>query len=118
MTGDASIFHNYNPCDENFTVKIADGSLSKVAGTGSVIISKNLTLDAVLFVPNLDCNLLSISKLTRDHNCVTKFFPNMCEFQDLDSGRMIGNARMCAGLYILRVDDPEKQFQNNCVALN
>ncbi|KAL5567177.1 hypothetical protein UlMin_030341 [Ulmus minor] len=48
MTGDASIFHTYKPCSNNFTVRIADGSLSKVAGTGSVVISKNLTLDSVL----------------------------------------------------------------------
>ena len=46
MTSDLSVFHNYKPCLGNFSVRIADGSFSKVAGTGSVIISKNLTLDS------------------------------------------------------------------------
>ena len=89
MTRDATIFHEYNQCNENYTVQIADGSLSKVEGTSLIRILKDLTLNFVLHVPNLDCNLLSISKLTRDLNCVAKFFPNLCVFQDLDSvGRL------------------------------
>ena len=64
MTGNANIFHKYSPCHENFTVMIVDGSLSKVADTNSIVISKNLNLDSVLLVPNLDCNLSSIRKLT------------------------------------------------------
>ena len=80
MTGDARIFNTYIPCHENFSIRIANGSLSRVTGTGSVVISKNLTLNYVLLVPNLDSNLLSISKLTQELNYVTKFFPNSCEF--------------------------------------
>ncbi|XP_034678880.1 uncharacterized protein LOC117909087 [Vitis riparia] len=48
-------------------VRIADGSLSKVAGTGSVVLSRDLTLNS-----------------------------------DLDSGKTIGNADECSGLYILK----------------
>ena len=66
MTRDEKFFSTYNPCYKNLTERIADGSLSKVAGTGSVRVSKNITLDSVLLVPKLNCNLLSISKLTRD----------------------------------------------------
>ena len=106
MTGDEKLFSTYNPCYKNLTVRIADGSLSKVAGTGSVRVSKNITLDSVLLVPKLNCNLLSISKLTRDLNCVTKFGSNLCEFQFLDSGKTIGSAKMCSGLYLLEVNDP------------
>ena len=94
MIGDARIFSTYSPCHENFYVRIADGSLSRVTGTGSMVISKNLTLNSVLLVPNLDCNLFSISKQTQELNCVTKFFPNLCEFPDLNSGKTIGNAKM------------------------
>ncbi|KAG2689059.1 hypothetical protein I3760_09G123000, partial [Carya illinoinensis] len=106
MTGDEKLFSTYNPCYKNLTVRIADGSLSKVAGTGSVRVSENITLDSVLLVPKLNCNLLSISKLTRDLNCVTKFGSNLCEFQVLDSGKTIGSAKMCSGLYLLEVNDP------------
>ena len=72
----------------------------------------------MLHVPALDCNLLSISKLTRDNNCVTKFFPNLCEFQDLDSGKVIGSAEMCSGLYLIKDHTSlDRQTLNaNCVS--
>ncbi|RVX20745.1 Retrovirus-related Pol polyprotein from transposon TNT 1-94 [Vitis vinifera] len=93
-------------------VRIADGSLSKVAGTGSVVLSRDLTLNSVLLVPNLDCNLLSISKLTKEKRCITNFSSTHCEFQDLDSGKTIGNAEECSGLYILKErHDPQEQPQ-------
>ena len=105
------VFINYNPCSDNFTIQIIDGSLSKVVGTGFVVISKNLTLDSVLLVPNLDCNLLLVGNALMKR-CVTKFFPNHCEFQDLDLGKMIGSVEMFSELYILKVNDnPEGQPQ-------
>ncbi|RVX04713.1 Retrovirus-related Pol polyprotein from transposon TNT 1-94 [Vitis vinifera] len=94
------------------TLAHKDGSLSKVAGTGSVVLSRDLTLNFVLLVPNLDCNLLSISKLTKEKRCITNFSSTHCEFQDLDSGKMIGNAEECSGLYILKErHDPQEQPQ-------
>ncbi|RVW43757.1 Retrovirus-related Pol polyprotein from transposon TNT 1-94 [Vitis vinifera] len=112
MTGDATIFDTYSSCPNNLTVRIVDGSLSKVAGTGSVVLSRDLTLNSVLLVPNLDCNLLSISKLTKEKRCITNFSSTHCEFQDLDSGKTIGNAEECSGLYILKErHDPQEQPQ-------
>ncbi|KAL5846693.1 hypothetical protein ACOSQ3_010217 [Xanthoceras sorbifolium] len=104
MTGDARVFSTFEPCQGNYNVKIADGSLSKVTGYGSVIISKTLTLQSVLYVPNLDCNLLSISKLTYDEKCVTKFFPTYCVFQDMISGKTIGTAKIQSGLYVIKAE--------------
>ena len=93
-------------------VRIVDGSLSKVAGIGFVAITDDLILKFVLFVHNLTCDLLSISKLTKDLNCVTNFFLNHCEFQDLELGRMIGNAKECVGLYLLKgPNNPKEQAQ-------
>ena len=80
MIGDATILQNYTPCSRDYMIHIADGPLLKVVGIGSVVISKDLTLDSVLLVPNWDCNLLSISKLTQEKNSVIKFFPNHCVF--------------------------------------
>ena len=99
MTGDANLFHTFSPCQENLTVRIVDGSLSKVTGIGSISLTKNLILSFALLVPKLDCNLLSISKLSRD-NCVAKFFSHYCVFQDLDLGKMIGNAELSSRLYL------------------
>ena len=55
-------------------MRIADGTLSEIEGTSLRRFSKDMNLKYVLHVPNLDCNLLLISKLTCDLNCVAKFF--------------------------------------------
>ncbi|RVW83276.1 Retrovirus-related Pol polyprotein from transposon TNT 1-94 [Vitis vinifera] len=116
MTGDAAILQNYKPSNGHSSVHIADGSKSKIAGTGSIKLTKDLYLDSVLHVPNLDCNLLSISKLARDLQCVTKFYPNSCVFQDLKSGKMIGSAELCSELYLLSCGQFSNQVsQASCV---
>ena len=89
-----------------------------MAGIGSVIISKDITLFSVLYVFNLDCNLLLISKITIDLNCVTKFLPHICVFQDLNSGRMIGNVRICSGLYLLKKEESESNNLNNACSIS
>ena len=101
MTGSSSIFSSYKPCAGSKIVKIADGSLSPIAGNGDIKLSPSITLSNVLHVPKFLCNLLSISKVTKDLNCRANFFHSHCEFQDTDLGKMIGNARECGGLYIL-----------------
>ena len=75
-------------------------------------------LQSVLHVPNLDYNLLSISKLTKDLNCITKFSSHLCEFQALNSERTIGSAEMCAGLYLLREEVSRQQSQNVSCAVS
>ena len=102
MTGDISIFQHYKSNQGVSTVRIAYGSLSKVAGIGTIQLTKDLILSHALHVPNLDCNLFSISKFTHDLNCATKFYPNLCEFQVMDSGKVIGNVELCGGLYLLK----------------
>lgn len=51
-----------------------------------------MTLQAVLHVPKIRCNLISVSMLRKDLNCVVIFFPSHYELQDLNSGRMIDRA--------------------------
>ena len=118
MTNDATVFYEYNPYQGDFTIRIADGSLSKVKGIASVRISKNLILKSVLLVPSLDFNLLSVSKLTQELNCSANFASKHVEFQDLDSGKMIGSAEMQFGLYILKVQNDlgrHKTDNSDCV---
>lgn len=69
MTRDLTLFKSYSSHLTFYIVGIVDGTLSKDMGKGSVIISKNIALNSVLFVPKLDCNLLSISKLIRELKC-------------------------------------------------
>ncbi|KAF7807385.1 putative protein phosphatase 2C 39 [Senna tora] len=85
--------------EQNYKVRIADGSLGDVTGIGEVSLSDSITLKSVLFVPKLKCNLLSVAKLTHDSNCKAEFSNSSCSFQDVDSGKIIGNARVCNDLY-------------------
>lgn len=94
-----SLFHCYTPSASNQKVKIADGSLSSIAGKGSIKISDHITLKSVLHVPNFSCNLLSVGKLSNDSNYSVVFYPNKCEFQDLGLGRTIHSAGVQDGLY-------------------
>ena len=68
MTNCSKLFSTYSPCAGHKKVKIVYGTFSTIAGVGSIPVSKTLTLHNVLHVPNLSCNLLSISKLTQDLN--------------------------------------------------
>lgn len=89
MIGNAKLLTTYNPSSENLMVRIADGSFSKVAGIESVPITNDLTLRFMLLVPNLTCNLLLISKLTKDLNCVTNsFFQIVVNFQIWNQRRL------------------------------
>ena len=93
------LFSSYTPCAGNLRVKIADGSLAPVAGKGSIQISDTITLEFVLHVPKLSCNLLSVNQLTKHSNCSAKFLSSHCVFQDLSSGMTIGSAKEYEGIY-------------------
>lgn len=51
MIEDKEILMNFNPCCENITIKIVDGSFSKVIRTGLVKVSKDLILNNILLMP-------------------------------------------------------------------
>ena len=120
MTGNSTLFSTYKPCAGNRKVRIADGSFSAIAGVVDITISHSLILSKVLHVPNLSCNLISISKLTQDLKCSANFHSSHCVFQDLASRRTIGNARECDGLYILEEGThSNKEAQgNSCLQIN
>ena len=95
------MFPSYVPCSSYQKVKIAYGSLSSIVGKGSICISKDLILNSVLHVLTFSCNCISISNLTRDLNCMSKFFPTPSEFQELCTSKRIGNAKEVDSLFIL-----------------
>ncbi|KAL1148750.1 hypothetical protein V6Z11_A10G146400 [Gossypium hirsutum] len=98
------LFSTYTPCARNKKIKVADGSFSAIAGKGTVKISPSLVLQDILPVPNLACNLISVSKLSQSSNCHVIFDSSMCKFQDIVSRQMIGNANESGGIYFLDDD--------------
>ena len=115
MTGCSKMF-SYSPCASNKKVKLVDGSLSTIAGMGTIKLTSLITLQDVLHIPNLSCNLLSISKFTYDHLCRANFYSSYCEFQNLTTGRMIRRAKEKDGLHYFD-DGPDlsRQFQSTSV---
>lgn len=116
MTGCHSLFSTYTPCSVNLKIKIADGSLSLVAGKESIFISKYMKLQSVLHVPKLTCNLISVSKLSKDLNGIAKFSSSQCEFRDLYSGKTISNTKERDGLYFF--EDKQQVVNKQAQALS
>ena len=77
-----------------------------VLGIGSAHLTEDIILTSVLHVQNMDCNLLSVRKFSQDLNCITNFFPRLCEFQGMESGKTIGSAELVSGLYLFRANNP------------
>ena len=73
MTGCANLFTTYSPSLGNIKIRIADGTFSAIVGIRSIKIALNCTLLSVFHVLRLICNILSISKITKDMNCKVKF---------------------------------------------
>ena len=61
-------------------IVIANAKISSIAGKGSIKIFEKITLKFVLHVPNLACNFLFLSQLSKDSNCCVIFFYSHCEF--------------------------------------
>ncbi|GAV67313.1 LOW QUALITY PROTEIN: Sec8_exocyst domain-containing protein [Cephalotus follicularis] len=102
MTGDKNILSDTTP-SPFATVTLADGSKSKVASTGSAILSP-LSLSSVYHVPSFLYSLLSISRLTCDLDCIVWFSATFCVFQDQKTERRVGGGRESGGLYFLDHD--------------
>ena len=45
---------------------------------GLVMLNKYLKLNDVLYVPNLKCNLISVSRLTEEIDCIVLFTKTFC----------------------------------------
>lgn len=71
---------NYTKCDENLKASIANGETSLVVGKGRISLS-NLTLNLVLHVLKLKCNLLLASKLAKNINFIVTFFLLIVRFR-------------------------------------
>ena len=73
MIGCEKLFSSYIPSSSNHRVKFDDGSYSLVAGIRTITINPEISLQSVLHVPKLSCNLISISKITKEFGCMVNF---------------------------------------------
>ena len=101
MAGSYRNFIDYTPDLNKKTVKLADGSSQTIMGSGTIMCSTDMSLSSVLHVPSFPINLLSISCITNELNCVAILFPSWCLFQELGTGKRLGTGIMHDGLYYL-----------------
>ena len=83
-------------------VGLPDGRTVLATKTGSVKLAGGLILKNVLFVPQLHCNLISVSQLIDDSHGFVRFTDSLCAIQDLRSGSLIGACERKDGLYYYR----------------
>ncbi|GKD07846.1 putative RNA-directed DNA polymerase, partial [Tanacetum coccineum] len=60
-------------------------------------------VNGVLYVPDFKCNLLSVSRLSRDLQCCISFFPDFFVMQGLQRKNLIGAGRCEGGLYRMKM---------------
>nr|KYP49844.1 hypothetical protein KK1_028440 [Cajanus cajan] len=57
---------------------------------GTLLLSDTLTLTNVLYVPSLTCNLISVTQLIKELDCVFYFTNSFCVIQDHTLRTLIG----------------------------
>ena len=82
-------------------VTLANGSQTIAKGIGSACPLPSLPVISVLYVPDSPFNLIYISKLTRDLNCLITFSDHSITLQDRSTRQTIGIGRESQGLFRL-----------------
>lgn len=93
MTSTIDLLSNITSLDSSSSVHLSNGNLAKITHTGSANILKNCRISDVLHVPHFKYNLLSVSKLTKELQCLAAFFPDLC---------VLGIGSEANEMYILR----------------
>jgi len=83
------------------SVGLPNGQHITATKEGTVLLSDTLTLTNVLYVPSLNCNLVSVSQLVNESNRVIAFSDKFCVTQDHTTRTLIGMGEQREGLYYL-----------------
>jgi hypothetical protein len=97
-------------------VGMPNGQSIAATKEGNVKLDGSLKLMNVLYVPNLNCILISVSQLIDESNCIVQFTYNLCVIQDRTSKMMIGAGERRDGLYFFRRIPSVKAFKIGTVA--
>ena len=90
-------------------VQVGDGTGLKISHTGQTFIltpKKPLCLKNVLHVPNIQTNLLSVSKLFKTNQCSVEFISNYFVVKDLKSVQALLQGPLKQDLYHLPIKPP------------
>ncbi|WVZ04925.1 hypothetical protein V8G54_018271 [Vigna mungo] len=101
VSSSLNLYSSYKVIDP-ITVKLPNGQQTIASFSGTVQINDSLPIFNVLYLPQFNFNLISVSKLTTAHNCQLIFLDNQCFIQDRHIKRMIGIVDAQDGLYTLK----------------
>ena len=74
-------------------ITLANGSQTMAKGIGLTSLVPSIPLTSIIYVLDSPFNLISISKLTRDLNCLITFSDNSVTLQGQSTGKTIGIGR-------------------------
>ena len=93
-------FTNYTEI-EPVRVNLPNGSTIEAYCRGQVKLSTDLIIDNVLYLPHFSVNLIYVSKLCEEHDCILQFEANICIIQERKGLRKTGSTEKRHGLYYL-----------------
>ncbi|KAL1194500.1 Retrovirus-related Pol polyprotein from transposon RE2 [Cardamine amara subsp. amara] len=102
VTTDLNNLALYSPYQGNKTVVIGDGSGHPITHTGSTSLSlssHSIKLNHVLYVPNIDKNLMSVCQTCAYNNVSITFDPWSNQVRDLTTGTLLKTERTKNGMY-------------------
>jgi len=91
----------YPGSDQNLVGNGTGLNISHIGQTSINTSKKQLCLKNVLHVPNIQTNLLSVSKLCKTNQCSVEFFPNYFVVKDLKSSQALLQGPLKQDLYHL-----------------
>ncbi|KAG9453931.1 hypothetical protein H6P81_006835 [Aristolochia fimbriata] len=101
ISSDASLLTDSGPFNGPDQVMLGNGSGLPISAIGTLNLTPSLLLQGVLFVPSSVNNLLSISKLTSDHNCQVILGSNGFRVQEDNTGKLMLKERSKNDLYVV-----------------
>ncbi|XP_021766280.1 uncharacterized protein LOC110730766 [Chenopodium quinoa] len=98
---DLTLFKNVKKI-QNCPAGLLDGNSANADQLGTVILPGGLQLENMLYVPQLTCNLISVTQLNDESKCMMQFTNKICVIQDPQTRKVIGVGEREDGLYIFR----------------
>jgi transposase InsO family protein len=98
MTGNVSLFESLYDISPS-PVGLPNGNQTTAIKEGRIVLSDGLILTDVLYVPDLNVNLISVSQLLATLNYFLTVTDKLCIIQDRNSRTLIGAGEQCDGVY-------------------
>jgi hypothetical protein len=111
-------FASYSNIVPPISVGLPNGNSVQAHIIGKVKICDELTIDRVLYLPDFNVNLMSVSRLAKQHACVISFENDLCIIQEKATMRKIGLAKQLDGLYYWKLRQVSSLVRSNVVSAN